>query len=312
MAKRTIRLGEFGLTVEIPERIVRAVRRARPGREASTERFELHPTPEFQLQSRAPQIATARAFAAETASAEVPDVDAPDAADTHPWYHTIEFPDGLVTQGRYDHRELLTHYGFPSDLNGERVLDVGSGDGFWAFELERRGGEVTSLDIETFADVDLPPAIHALFVEYPLPLFFRRGFHIAHRRLGSKVKLVNGPIYDLDPEAVGKFDFVHAGDILLHLRDPALALQRLHAITSGECLIADCFDPALDALGAGPGLTRYRGGWDDATWWAPALSTLVQMVSDAGFRDVRVLTTYRLADRTSTEGPWRAVIRARA
>ncbi|HEY1737132.1 MAG TPA: hypothetical protein VGI86_00390, partial [Acidimicrobiia bacterium] len=139
MAKRTIRLGEFGLTVEIPERIVRAVRRARPGREASTERFELHPTPEFQLQSRAPQIATARAFAAETASAEVPDVDAPDAADTHPWYHTIEFPDGLVTQGRYDHRELLTHYGFPSDLNGERVLDVGSGDGFWAFELERRG-----------------------------------------------------------------------------------------------------------------------------------------------------------------------------
>ena len=59
----------------------------------------------------------------------------------------------------FDHRDLVPHYGLPHDLRGQRALDIGSGDGFWAFELERRGAEVTSYDIESFRDVDLPPAL---------------------------------------------------------------------------------------------------------------------------------------------------------
>jgi hypothetical protein len=39
------------------------------------------------------------------------------------------------------------------------------------------------------------------------------------------------------------------------LRDPVVALQRLRAVTSGELLFADCFDPSLDELGTGSGLT---------------------------------------------------------
>ncbi len=241
----------------------------------------------------------------------------PDAAggeiSSHPWYHTIEFADGIVTPGRYDHRPLVPHYGLPEDLRGKRALDVGSGDGFWAFELERRGAEVTSLDVESFVDVDLPPALHEIFREHPVDLSFRRGIEIARRRLGSRVKLVNSSVYDLAPDRVGTFDFVHAGDILLHLRDPALALQRLRAVTSGDVLVADVFDPSLDALRAGPWLTRYRGGWSDVTWWAPSLSTLVQMVADAGFGEVTVVNTYRLTDRGGTvPGPWRAVLRGQA
>lgn len=246
---------------------------------------------------------------------------APDFADSvrgkdeisaHPWYHTIELPDGTVTPGRYDHRPLEPSYGLPRDLSGRRALDVGSGDGYWAFALERRGADVTSLDIETFADVDLPPALHAMFIDHPMNLSFRTGLVIARERLGSKVQLVNRPVYELDAADVGTFDFVHAGDLLLHLRDPPLALQRMRAVTSGEFLLADLFDPTLDALGAGPNLTRYRGGWLDAQWWAPALSTLTQMVADAGFEDVQVLTTYSLSDVENVPGPWRAVIRARA
>src|SRR5262249_10542571 len=180
--------------------------------------------------------------------------DAPDAIDTHPWSHTTTFPDGTVRPGRFDHRQLLAHYGIPDDLHGRRALDVGSGDGFFAFEFERRGAQVTSVDIETFAEVDLPPALHDLFVASPLNLSFRRGLDIAHRGLGSRVKLVNRAIYDIGPDDLGTFDLVHAGDILLHLRDPALALQRLRSVTADRFLLADCFDPNLDGLGAGPGL----------------------------------------------------------
>ncbi len=265
--------------------------------------------PRVEVDSRTRQRSYWTDFATNRPSdAEVPDGD---EIASHSWYHSIELPDGSVTPGRFDHRRVLSHYGLPRDLSGKRALDVGSGDGFWAFELERRGADVTSLDVETFADVDLPPALHEIFAERPVNLSFRRGLEIAQRRLESKVKLLNMPVYALDPDEVGTFDFVHAGDILLHLRDPALALARLRAVTSGDCLIVDYFDPALDALGAGPGLTRYAGGWDDVTWWAPALSTLVQMVTDADFAQVHVLTTYRLTEDDGGEGRWRAVLWAR-
>ncbi|MDQ1521008.1 MAG: tRNA (mo5U34)-methyltransferase, partial [Actinomycetota bacterium] len=304
----------FGLTVEVPDRLARLLRPSGANEAAPTDRLVVQPPPPVSIDRHERERAAMRKLATDQAAEAARSESEADAADEvagHPWYHTIQFPDGSATPGRFDHRELLPHYGLPENLRGKRALDVGSGDGFWAFELERRGAEVTSLDIESFIDVDLPPALHDIFVNRPVDLSFRRGLEIAHRRLGSRVKLINQPVYDLDPDEVGTFDFVHAGDILLHLRDPILALQRLRTVTSGECLFADYFDPALDELGAGTRLTRYRGGWDDVTWWAPSLSTLTQMVADAGYEDVQVVTTYCLSDSDQNEGRWRAVIRAR-
>lgn len=313
MPKRSFRYKGLGVTVEVPERVGRAARRLFPKPATKPERLSVHPPPPVMIRSRESQIAIVDdlvADAAATANGE-PAADTAAAISKHPWYHTIEFPDGSVTSGRFDHRQLVPYYGLPADLHGRRALDIGSGDGFWAFELEKRGAEVTSYDIESFREVDLPLALHRRFEQQSVDLSFRKGIELARQQLGSKVKLVNGNVYDLDPARVGTFDFVHTGDILLHLRDPALALQRIRAVTAGEALIADCFDPGLDGLEAGPGLTRYLGGWDDATWWNPALSTLVQMMADAGFEDVEVATTYRLADRGTPVGPWRAVLRGR-
>ncbi|HEX4490317.1 MAG TPA: methyltransferase domain-containing protein [Acidimicrobiia bacterium] len=309
MSKRGAHAGGFGVTVEVPDWLGKMVRAVRPKPAATPDKLSFAPPPSVDIDRREKEMAFMRAFIAEEESR--PRQEPADEIAAQGWYHTIELPGGVVTPGRFDHRPLLPHYGLPVDLTGKRALDVGSGDGFWAFALERTGAEVTSVDIETFSEVDMPRAIHALFVDRDMDLSFRQGMEIAHRRLGSKVKLVNSAIYDLDPASIGTFDFVHAGDILLHLRDPALALQRLRGVCSGEALLADLFDPSIDALGAGPGLTRYRGGFHDATWWAPALSTLVQMVADAGFRDVELVTTYSLSDIDSAVGPWRAVIRAR-
>ena len=312
MPKRSLRYRGLGITIEVPDSVGRAIRRVIPKQVTPSERLSVHGPRAVTVQSRERETAVVDALVsgADPAKREVAP-DSPDAVASHPWYHTIELPDGSVTPGRFDHRDLVPHYGLPRDLRGQRALDIGSGDGFWAFELERRGAEVTSYDIESFRDVDLPPALHCRFEEHPVDLSFRKGIEIARRRLGSHVKLVNGNVYELDPDRVGTFDFVHTGDILLHLRDPILALERIRAVTSGQALIADCFDPGLDALDAGPGLTRYHGGWDDATWWTPALSTLVQMMSDAGFENVDLVTTYRLADRGTPVGPWRAVLRGR-
>jgi len=224
-----------------------------------------------------------------------------------PWYHTLELPHGVVTSGAYDHRPLVPSYGIPADLRGKRVLDLASADGFWAFEFERRGAAVTALDIPTTAEVDLPGPMRALAAEQGLADPITDGFELAKRVLGSKVEHVLGTIYDLDPEKLGQFDLVHAGDVLLHLRDPLAALEQLRRVTRGSALISDVYDPALPSE-AGEA-ARYLGG-GNAAWWRPALGTLVQMVADAGFSDVEVVTTYSLAARGEDTTHWRAVLRA--
>jgi hypothetical protein len=76
------------------------------------------------------------------------------------WYHTIDLGDGLVPPGAFDHRPFMQHYAIPQRLDGLRVLDVATFDGYWAFEFERRGAaEVVALDIEKLGDADLPPAV---------------------------------------------------------------------------------------------------------------------------------------------------------
>jgi hypothetical protein len=55
------------------------------------------------------------------------------------WYHTLELAPGVETAGFFDHRPLLRKLPIPASLAGQRCLDIGTFDGFWAFELERRG-----------------------------------------------------------------------------------------------------------------------------------------------------------------------------
>jgi tRNA (mo5U34)-methyltransferase len=240
----------------------------------------------------------------------VPGDDDAAAVARQPWYHSITLPDGTVTAGAYDHRDLVPFYGIPVDLSGSRVLDVAAADGFWSFEFERRGGDVTALDIDSTDDVDLPPDARRHATAAGITDSLVDGFELARRLLGSKVSRVAGSVYDLDPDRLGSFDIVHSGDLLVHLRDPNLALQRVRAMTRGFALLSDAIDPSLDEVAGGPGLVRYLGGRNTAGWWLPSLGTLTQMVSDAGFARVELVTVYSLALRSDTVGPWRAVLRA--
>ncbi len=225
-----------------------------------------------------------------------------------PWYHSITLPDGTVTDGAFDHRGLVAFYGIPPDLHGSRVLDVATADGFWAFEFERRGGEVTALDLDSTDQQDLPPRVRDYAREAKLTDSLADGFQLAHRLLGSQVRRVSGSVYDLDPDKLGCFELVHAGDLLLHLRDPVRALQQIRGVTGGFALLSDVFDPSLDGSAQGPGLIRYLGA--SACWWTPSLTALAQMVADAGFRDVEVVSIYSLPGRSQAKGPWRVVLKA--
>ena len=58
------------------------------------------------------------------------------------WYHSIELPDGSVIQGHQTLEQLRAasrQFPIPADLTGKRVLDIGAWDGWFSFEMERRG-----------------------------------------------------------------------------------------------------------------------------------------------------------------------------
>lgn len=327
-----LRYGPFSLSLSIPAFPLRSLRRTRQTRaQDSPQRWsgldlgrpgrllvvDPPPSPALQVRDAARALNFFRppggdpppAAAVDPLSVDVGDPQALAAAvSSMSWYHSIELPSGVVTPGQWDHRPLVPHYGLPEDLTGLRVLDVATYDGFWAFEMERRGAEVWAIDLDRVSRVDLPDPARARLELEQVDAPMGMGFTLAARALGSGVHKVVTSVYDLDPDTHGRFDLVHVGDLLLHLRSPVQALAAVRAVTRGRLLVSDVFDPSLPS---GRRLVEYRGGWDDLVWWQPSLEALGQMVVDAGFSEVEVHRTYNLAQRNSSFGLWRAVLRAR-
>src|SRR3954447_19575574 len=197
-----------------------------------------------------------------------------------PWYHTLELAPGVVTEGMFDLRPFVDRYGLPDDLTGVRVLDVGTFDGFWAFEMERRGAKVTSLDVDRTQQLDWPPRLRPREDE-------PRGhtFAVAHEALGSSVERVGCSISEATPERLGaKFDLVFCGSVLIHLRDPMLALERMAGLCGGRFLLADEYSRRLSWLPIAS--AEFRGETEWSTWWRPSPRAWLSMVRCAGFEDV--------------------------
>jgi tRNA (mo5U34)-methyltransferase len=225
------------------------------------------------------------------------------------WYHTLDLG-GVVTPGFFDHRPHLGRYHLPESLAGKRVLDVATYNGFWAFELERRGAaEVVAVDVRTMRDVDLAPRRRAQMSSAELDRETGAGFALAHEVLGSRVRRETISVYDLSPERIGSFDLVFCGDLLLHLTDPIRALQRIRSVTRGEARLSEMFVAALDQSGREK-LVGYQGGMEDFVWWLFSRSALEAMIRDAGFDGVTQLESFELVPRGRSEAPPHAVFRA--
>lgn len=199
------------------------------------------------------------------------------------WYHTLELP-GLTTKGLFDLRGDVDNYGIPRDLTGKRVLEVGTWDGFWAFELESRGAaEVVALDLDDERDLDWPPRRRpAIFPEEPRGA----GFRLAAEVRGSSVRRVDRSIYDATPEELGTFDLVFCSAVLIHLRDQLLALERMAGLCRGRLILAEEYD-RLGSLIPFP-VSRFRADREQAVvFWLPARRTWRRMLHAAGFEEPR-------------------------
>lgn len=201
------------------------------------------------------------------------------------WYHTLELGRGLTTPGWFDLRPIVDRMPWP-DVRGKRCLDVGPYDGFLSFELERRGAaSVVAADIADPSDWDWPTAERERGGAY-----LRRvagedpggGFAIAARALDSKVERVEIGVYDLSPEAVGEFDVVVCGSLLLHLKDPVRALEAMRSVCRERFLSAEQISPGLTLLGRSRPLAEIRGG-DRMQWSIANVAAHRKLVEVAGF-----------------------------
>lgn len=209
------------------------------------------------------------------------------------WYHTLELAPGVVTPGWFDMRPFVRHYGLPERMDGMRALEVGTWDGFWSFEMERRGAEVVALDLDDERDLDFPPRRRPQrFSDEPRG----QGFHLARRILGSRVERVNLSVYAATPERIGSFDFVFCGSVLIHLRDQLLALERIASVCTGTFVSAEEYD-RLSGLVPFP-TARYLADREKAVvFWLPSARTWRRMLWTAGFDRVEEHGRFTLTPR---------------
>ena len=213
---------------------------------------------------------------------------ADDVAANQLWYHTLDLGRGVVTPGWFDLRSIVDRIPWP-DVRGKRCLDVGTYDGFLAFELEKRGAaEVVATDIAGHEDWDWTPRLRARGPDYLREVAGDKhgGFELARQALDSSVRHEIVNIYDLDPGRMGTFDVVVCGSLLLHLRDPFRALEALRGMCHGVFLSIEEVDPFLARTPRIP-LARLVG--DDGKWMVPGRAGYARMLHAAGF-DVDVIT----------------------
>jgi tRNA (mo5U34)-methyltransferase len=200
------------------------------------------------------------------------------------WYHTLELAPGIVTPGWFDLRGMVEEAPLPASLSEKRCLDVGTFDGFWAFEMERRGAEdVVAIDVLDPKAWDWPVESDPATID---AIGHRKaggaGFEVAHRALRSSVERLELSVYDLDPDRVGKFDLVYVGSLLMHLRDPVRALERVRSVCQEQLVVVDNIDLVLSLIHPRKPVALLDGRgrpW----WWRANVACLVSMVEAAGF-----------------------------
>jgi tRNA (mo5U34)-methyltransferase len=233
---------------------------------------------------------------------EVPPAPAASAADPRAciaqvrrWYHCIEVAPGVVTPGWFDLRPIVDEMPWP-DVRGRRCLDVGTADGFLAFELERRGAaEVVAVDIGSHDDWDWEAHVGPRGPEYLQAVAgpaASAGFGVAHRLLSSSVEFRSLSVHDLSPETVGTFDVVVCGSLLLHLRDPLGALAAIASVCRGHLLCTNQVDPIRSILSRRSPLVRLDGTSGITQWWIPNAAGHRQMLEAAGFAVERCSRLY--------------------
>ena len=199
------------------------------------------------------------------------------------WWHTIDLGHGIVTPGTDNSSYKLRNLGIPDNLQHTTVLDIGASDGFFSFEVERRGASrVLATDVWSGQCWGMQA---------------KTGFDVARRALNSKVESMGIEVLDISPDKVGVFDLVLFLGVLYHMRHPLLALERVFSVTGKQLIL----ETHVERLGATrPVMVFYPGSElnrDPTNWWGPNPAAVEAMLKTVGFRKVVKFREYPPRER---------------
>ena len=159
------------------------------------------------------------------------------------FYHTVDLPGLGVIRGMWDHRATAPEYLGNVSVTGKRVLEVGAASGFFTFWMESQGAEVVGYDLSDKQDWDIVPYegsdIEAAVAKRRNHIRqLNNSWWLGHRATSSKARVVYGSTYEI-PAAIGDVDIATFGNILRHVRDPFLALERALALTTETVVVTE-------------------------------------------------------------------------
>jgi tRNA (mo5U34)-methyltransferase len=202
------------------------------------------------------------------------------------WFHTFALnrEHGLYTPGvARDHRYRVPF--LPRSFAGERVLDVGTFDGFYAFLAERRGAaHVLAVDNEQY--------VAWVRARWGIELQGGEGFATIAELLGSRVRYRRGDALALDASGE-RFDVVLCFGILHRVENPLGLLRRLAALlVPGGRLLVETYGIASDGRLDARAIEVHEPGdvyaGDEYVYWgfgAGGLGTIAQL---AGLTAARI------------------------
>jgi hypothetical protein len=224
------------------------------------------------------------------------------AIDDCDFYHTMDIPGYGVVHGQWDLRGREMAYLGNVNLRGKRVLELGTASGHLCFTMEKMGAEVVAYDLSAQEEWDIVP-----YSGYDLAAEadarkkhinrLNNGFWLAHRSYNSSAKVMYGTVYEL-PDNIGELDVCTFGSILLHLRDPFLALQRAAKHVRESAIVTDVVPGfrghilSVAELLTGSKLIRFlpnaRTHTPLESWWSLSPSLVSDFLHILGFVETRI------------------------
>ena len=234
--------------------------------------------------------------------------------DDYYFYHTINLPGLGQMNGEWDLRDTADAYLGNVNLANKRVLEMGAANGFLSFYMESKGASVVSYDLSPEQDWDMVPHaskdLAALAPERKNHIRkINNAYNLGHSLLNSRAERVYGSVYAI-PSSVGPVDVSTFGSILLHVRDPFLALQQAASITKETMIVTEVVDNSRQKvfnklfgwLGTdtvrkmrrkilGPSMIFRpvaRLGTPEETWWHLTPELLEEFLAVLGFGKVTI------------------------
>jgi SAM-dependent methyltransferase len=197
------------------------------------------------------------------------------------WFHTfcLNGPVHLYTPGvARDHRYRIPH--LPDDFSGQRVLDVGTFDGFYAFLAEARSASrVVAVDNEQYR----------VWVRdrWGIELRGGEGFDAIRELLGSAVEYRRLDAFELD-SLHERFDIIFCFGILHRVENPLGLLRVLRRrLAPGGRVLLETYGVADPELERNAGLRVCEPGevyvHDDFVYWGFGAESLRRLAVLAGF-----------------------------